>query len=116
MANADDPFALRKACHALPDDVVSSSRAVSSASQWRSWLIPFLGGKRLESETFVNNSHYRGSRHQIFSAKGVREDVPSGLRLRFETWEQPLTLGQPLPTLSLWLSDDFGVELDLEES
>src|SRR5205823_10569026 len=32
---------------------------------------------------------------------------------RLETWYQPLALGQPLPTLPLWLSDDFGVPLGL---
>jgi hypothetical protein len=37
-------------------------------------------------------------------------------RWRFEAWEQPLQLGQPLPTLPLWLADDLAVPLDLEES
>ena len=37
-------------------------------------------------------------------------------RWRLETWEQPLTLGRPLPTLPLWLTEDFSVPLDLEES
>jgi Protein of unknown function (DUF4058) len=32
-----------------------------------------------------------------------------------ETWFHPLTLGQPLPTLPLWLADNFGVLLELEE-
>jgi hypothetical protein len=31
-------------------------------------------------------------------------------------WEQPLTIGQPLPTLPLWLNDELAVALDLEES
>lgn len=33
-----------------------------------------------------------------------------------ETWAQPLVLGQPLPTLPLWLADDLAVPLELEES
>jgi hypothetical protein len=33
-----------------------------------------------------------------------------------ETWAQPLTLGQPLPTVPLWLADDLAVPLELEES
>jgi hypothetical protein len=33
-----------------------------------------------------------------------------------ETWHQPLTLGQPLPTLPLWLTETFAVPLVLEES
>jgi hypothetical protein len=37
-------------------------------------------------------------------------------RSLFETWEQPLTVGRPLPTLPLWLTDDLAVPLDLEAS
>jgi len=33
-----------------------------------------------------------------------------------ETWSQTLTLGQPLPTLPLWLADDLSVPLELEAS
>ena len=32
----------------------------------------------------------------------------------FESWKHPLALGQPLPTLPLWLSDHFAVPLELE--
>ena len=32
----------------------------------------------------------------------------------FESWTHPLTLGQPLPTLPLWLADDLAVPLELE--
>jgi hypothetical protein len=32
-----------------------------------------------------------------------------------ETWTKALTLGQPLPTLPLWLADDFAIPLELEE-
>src|SRR5207302_3758295 len=42
--------------------------------------------------------------------------VRTAERWRLETWEQPLTLGQPLPTLPLWLDEDLSVPLDLEES
>jgi hypothetical protein len=34
----------------------------------------------------------------------------------FETWTHPLALGQPLPTLPLWLADDLAVPLQLEAS
>jgi Protein of unknown function (DUF4058) len=34
----------------------------------------------------------------------------------FETWNHPLDLGQPLPTLPLWLADDLAVPLELEAS
>ena len=33
-----------------------------------------------------------------------------------ETWAQSLGLGQPLPTMPLWLADDLAVPLDLNES
>ncbi len=33
-----------------------------------------------------------------------------------ETWRQPLGLGQPLPTVPLWLADNLAVPLELEES
>jgi hypothetical protein len=33
-----------------------------------------------------------------------------------EGWPSSLTIGQPLPTLPLWLSEDFAVPLNLEES
>lgn len=33
-----------------------------------------------------------------------------------ESWAYPMELGQPLPTLPLWLDDDLAVALDLEAS
>jgi Protein of unknown function (DUF4058) len=33
-----------------------------------------------------------------------------------QTWAHPLALGQPLPTLPLWLADDLAVPLELEKS
>jgi Protein of unknown function (DUF4058) len=35
---------------------------------------------------------------------------------QLETWLEPLQIGQPLPTLPLWLADNFSVPLGLEES
>jgi hypothetical protein len=37
-------------------------------------------------------------------------------RTRLQTWPCPLVVGQPLPTLPLWLSADRSVPLDLEAS
>lgn len=37
-----------------------------------------------------------------------------GPRWRLEAWEHELTVGSALPTLPLWLSEDFMVPLDLE--
>jgi hypothetical protein len=33
-----------------------------------------------------------------------------------ESWMRPLTIGQPLPTLPLWLADNLSIPLDLEAS
>lgn len=33
-----------------------------------------------------------------------------------ETWNQPVAVGQPLPTLPLWLADNLAVPLELEAS
>jgi hypothetical protein len=34
--------------------------------------------------------------------------------MRLQTWEQPLALGHPLPTMPLWLSPNLSVPLELE--
>jgi hypothetical protein len=39
-----------------------------------------------------------------------------GSRARLQTWAYLLTIGQPLPTLPLWLADDLAVPLELEAS
>jgi hypothetical protein len=41
-----------------------------------------------------------------------REEETQELQL----WPAPLALGQPLPTLPLWIAADFSVALDLESS
>ena len=41
---------------------------------------------------------------------------PAGTRMVLEAWGQPLALGEPLPTLPLWLAEDLAVPLDLEAS
>ncbi len=35
---------------------------------------------------------------------------------QLETWLRPLRIGQPLPTLPLWLADNLSVPLELEAS
>lgn len=40
----------------------------------------------------------------------------SGPRWRLETWENELTVGVPLPTQPLWLSEDLFIPLDLEST
>jgi hypothetical protein len=39
-----------------------------------------------------------------------------GGRDHLQVWHYPLALGQPLPTLPLWLADDLAVPLELETS
>jgi Protein of unknown function (DUF4058) len=41
---------------------------------------------------------------------------PRGAKRWLEAWSQPLLIGQPLPVLPLWLSEDLAVPLDLEAS
>ena len=52
------------------------------------------------------------SRSAIYAAtcRGRR----SGPRWRLESWEHELMIGVALPTLPLWLSEDFVVPLELE--
>jgi hypothetical protein len=42
--------------------------------------------------------------------------IPRGRKHVLETWSHGLHLGQPLPTLPLWLAEDFALPLDLETS
>jgi Protein of unknown function (DUF4058) len=42
--------------------------------------------------------------------------IEKGKRAILQAWSKPLAVGQPLPTLPLWLSADLAVPLDLEES
>lgn len=39
-----------------------------------------------------------------------------GTRARLEAWSHPMAVGQPLPPLPLWLSDDVRLVFDLERS
>src|SRR5205823_2811836 len=42
--------------------------------------------------------------------------IRKGKRTLLEGWAHVLTLGQPLPTLPLWLAEDRAVPLELEPS
>ena len=42
--------------------------------------------------------------------------VTRGTRARLEAWSHALVVGQPLPTLPLWLGEDLVMALDLEQS
>jgi len=60
-----------------------------------------------------SNSSPTPSSLSAFSYQAVdRMEEMQQLRL----WPEPLGLGQPLPTLPLWIASDFSVPLDLEAS
>ena len=42
--------------------------------------------------------------------------VRQGNEWLLESWSYPMTVDQPLPTLPLWLADNFAVPLELEAS
>jgi Protein of unknown function (DUF4058) len=46
------------------------------------------------------------------TCRSTRKDA----RWLMEAWMQTLSIGQPLPTLPLWLADDLAVPLDLDSS
>ena len=46
----------------------------------------------------------------------VCRETQADQQWRFEAWGHTLTVGKPLPTVPLWLADDFSVPLDLEAS
>jgi hypothetical protein len=50
------------------------------------------------------------------ACRATKPGAKPGGPWQLETWLQPLQIGQPLPTLPLWLADNFSVGLDLEES
>lgn len=41
---------------------------------------------------------------------------PRGKRIRVEAWQHRLDIGSPLPTLPLWLTESFAVDLELEKT
>jgi hypothetical protein len=50
------------------------------------------------------------------ACRATKTSVKPGTPWQLETWFEPLRIGQPLPTLPLWLADDLAVPLDLEGS
>lgn len=56
-----------------------------------------------------------GAEPPLLYAAACRLTKPAN-EWRLEAWTQPLALGQPLPTMPLWLADDLAVPLELDES
>jgi hypothetical protein len=46
------------------------------------------------------------------ACRATNSDAKPGAAWQLETWLQTLQVGQPLPTLPLWLADNFSVPLD----
>lgn len=46
----------------------------------------------------------------------LRSRKPPKRRSRLDAWFYPMAVGQPLPTLPVWLTPDLRVELPLETS
>jgi hypothetical protein len=47
---------------------------------------------------------------------GAYRAGPNGSATRLDTWSATLTLGEPLPTLPLWLRGDLAIPVDLEKT
>ncbi len=54
--------------------------------------------------------------HPPLYAVGCRSSREGDARSMLETWSHTLTIGQPLPTLPLWIAPDLAVPLELEAS
>jgi hypothetical protein len=50
------------------------------------------------------------------ACRATQIDPMPGENWQLETWLHELRIGQPLPTLPLWLADNFSIPLDLEAS
>jgi len=48
------------------------------------------------------------------SCRTTKQGNKPGGPWHFESWFQPLQIGHPLPTMPLWLADNFSIPLDLE--
>jgi hypothetical protein len=52
----------------------------------------------------------------VYAASSRWTTNPAGTRARLEAWSGPMTVGEPLPPLPLWLADGVSVLFDLERS
>jgi hypothetical protein len=67
--------------------------------------------RELADEMKTKPVKLRGSIYAV-SCRGWRTDD----HFRLEAWDHELTIGKPLPTLPLWLTDELFVPLELEAS
>jgi len=71
---------------------------------------------------------YAELNHRLQTADKTLSDPPANVyavacrgftprqRWIFQAWHNPLAIGQPLPTLPIWLRGDLAISLDLEAS
>ena len=50
------------------------------------------------------------------ACRGTKQGTKPSDPWQLETWLHPLQVGKPLPSLPLWLADNYSIPLDLEES
>ncbi|MBI2805463.1 MAG: hypothetical protein HYX68_10845 [Planctomycetes bacterium] len=50
------------------------------------------------------------------ACRTTKPDPKPGTNWQLEAWLHPLVVGQPLPTLPLWLADNLAIPLELEAS
>ncbi len=92
-----DALLLKGVCVAIVDIVT-----VRAANLYRD-LTELIGAS---GATAVDTAIY------AVACRGLR----NGDRWRVEAWQHELAIGQPLPTLPLWLTEQMSVPLDLEAS
>lgn len=50
------------------------------------------------------------------ACRATQRDIKPGAEWQFESWLSTLQVGEPLPTLPLWLAENFSVPLELEKT
>jgi hypothetical protein len=65
---------------------------------------------------FIGHPDRTMSAHEPSTYAASCRWVTKGLRAKLEAWSHAMVVGQPLPTLPLWLSEERVVPLDLEQS
>jgi hypothetical protein len=92
---------LRQQVSVVVVDIVSERNfnVYAELLAWIGWRDPALGADPLPTYAVTSRWRWRDT--------GGRW---------LETWSRPLRVGQPLPVLPLWLSDELAIPLDLEAS
>lgn len=70
---------------------------------------------RLLARTGINDPALKGKLPGLYAVT-MRSRKRPRRRSLLESWFYPMQLGQPLPTLPIWLDVDLNTDLDLEPS